>query len=176
MFWKRKASYSFNCSICGEEHQSWPAMVFDVPLSYHVLSEDQKKSMASIDADFCEISMEDEIYRFIRVSLRQKLVDSNFYLEYGLWVSLSAANFSDYREHFEDHKYEANYFGWLNNNVPPYQNTMNIPTKVLVKSGTERPEIILDSTYSHRFVVDYYQGISKSEAEKRLHAMFDRIQ
>lgn len=161
----------FNCSICGEYHEEWPALTFNSPTSYHELTNDEKSTIATFDPDFCTIKYADQTDRFIRVVLKQKIINSELVLDYGLWVSLSEKSWNDYKSNYKNRNHEVQYFGWLNSSIPEYKNTMNIPTTVFTNKGNERPEIIVHEDYTHKFVVDYYNGISKEEAEKRIHEM-----
>jgi len=171
MFWRSNSKISHKCSVCGETHKGWPALTFNFPSSYYELSESEKQSIAKIDSDFCEITYEDQIDRFIRVTLKQKIKDSIQELDYGLWVSLSEESWNDYKSNYDTNNHLVQYFGWLNSRIPEYKNTINIPTTVVTKEGNERPEIRPHEDYKHRFVEDYYNGISIEEAEKRLHEM-----
>ena len=171
MFWKRKSNKLNKCSVCGERHKVWPALTFNSPSSYHELNENEKQSIAKIDSDFCEIKYEDQTDKFIRVVLKQKIKDSKLELDYGLWVSLSDKSWNDYKLNFNNENHETQYFGWLNSRIPEYDNTLNIPTTVITKKGNDRPEIIPHEDHEHEFVEDFYTGISKEEAEKRIHKM-----
>lgn len=165
----RKLKY--NCSVCGEDHNEWPALTFYSPTSYNELNIDEKESIGDLDSDFCTIKYEDQIDRFIRVVLKQKVNNSDQNLDYGLWISLSEKSYSDYMKNFNNDNHEVQYFGWLNSKIPEYENTVNIPTTVNTKRGNERPEIIPHKDFNHEFVKDYYNGISREEAEKRIHEM-----
>lgn len=165
----------YYCSVCGEKHNEWPALTFYSPASYNELTNDEKKSIGKLDSDFCTIKYEDQIDRFIRVVLKQNVNNSDQNLDYGFWVSLSEKSYSDYYVNFNNKKHEEEYFGWLNSRIPEYENTLNIPTTVWKKLGNERPEIIPHEDFEHEFVRDYYNGISKEEAEKRMHEMMKNV-
>jgi hypothetical protein len=91
MFWKRKKNKTaeFKCPECGKIHLEWPALSFKSPANYDFLSDKEKTELGNLDSDFCEIQYDDQIDRFIRVTLTQKVKDACETLEYGLWVSLS---------------------------------------------------------------------------------------
>jgi len=44
---------------------------------------------------------------------------------------------------------------------------------VVTKKGNERPEIFPHKNFAHDFVRDFYNGISKQEAERRIHRMLE---
>lgn len=167
----------FKCEICGEIHNDYPALTYPYPDSYYWLSEEEKKKFnASLESDFCTIEYPDQTDRFIRVVLKQKIIDSELTLDYGLWVSLSEKSYDDYFSNFKNENYENNqYFGWLDSIIPEYNFSERIPTNVYTKLGNERPEIFPHSDFDHPFVKDYYQGITKEEAEKRIHNMLSKI-
>ena len=173
MFWKRnKISLpKYKCTNCGKEHDEWPALAFKSPVQYHNLTEKNKNEIGKLDEDFCEIQQEDQIDRFIRVTLSQKIIDSCETLEYGLWVSLSQKSYEDYKENFNNQNYETGYFGWLCSNIVEYGETVSIPCDVFTKKGNQRPEIFPHEDFEHPFVSDYHNGISKKEAEKRINDM-----
>lgn len=172
MFWRKmKKRDKFKCSECGQAHSDWPALAFNSPVNYHNLSDQEKTTLGSLSSDFCEIHYQDQIDRFIRVTLHQKVNDSCETLEYGLWVSLSEESYSDYQENFNNVNHETGYFGWLCSNIPEYGDTMSIPCDVITKTGNERPEILPHQDFEHPFVRDYYAGISITEAENRINEM-----
>lgn len=119
------------------------------------------------------INYPDQTDRFIRCTLTQKVIDSCQDLDYGLWVSLSEKSFDDYAENFDSEEHEVAYFGWLSNMIPGYEFTESIPTSVYTRAGNQRPEIIPHKDFDHPFVRDYYGGITKEEAERRIDAMMN---
>ncbi|WP_298348347.1 DUF2199 domain-containing protein [uncultured Dokdonia sp.] len=176
MFWKKKKNKStkFDCSKCGKAHSEWPALGYISPDNYHNLIEKEKAELAILNSDFCEIHYEDQIDRFIRVTLTQKVNSSCQNLDYGLWVSLSEKSYSDYKENFNNTHHETGYFGWLCSNIASYESTSSIPCDVITKGGNERPEILPHKDFEHPFVQDYYNGISKMEAESRIRDMLKK--
>lgn len=173
MFWKKKKNKfaQYTCSECGQTHSEWPALTFKSPANYDFLSEKEKSELGVLNADFCEIHYPNQIDRFIRVTLIQKVNNTCQNLEYGLWVSLSEKSYLDYKENFDSQNHETGYFGWLCNTIPEYGDTSLIPCDVFTKKGNDRPEIFPHQSYEHPFVSDYYNGISKKEAENRIDTM-----
>lgn len=163
------------CENCGKEHTDWPALAFMSPYHYHNLSKEEKEEKGELGGDHCIIIHEDCTDRFIRCTLSQKVNDHCEDLEYGLWVSLSEKSYLDYEENFNNENHITQYFGWLCNSIPVYENTLSIPTTVQTRTGNLRPLIIPHSDFEHPFVKDYYQGISKEEAEKRIKDMLGDI-
>lgn len=165
-------SYTYICDKCGKKHEGWPALAYSAPVFYDTLSEEEQQEIGELDNDFCIIRHEDQTDRFIRCTLSQKVIDHCENLEYGLWVSLSENNYQDYSDNFNNENHITTYFGWLCNDVPEYGETISIPTTVYTKGGDQRPEIVPHESFDHPFVRDYYQGITREEAERRIQAAF----
>ena len=106
---------------------------------------------------------------FISVILKLKVINSCEDLEYGVWVSLSEKNFSDYKNNYQSENHIASYFGYLCNDIIGYESTLSLSADVETKTGNDRPEIFLhDDQMKNSLVKDCYDGITIKEAEKRL--------
>ncbi|PWU03524.1 MAG: DUF2199 domain-containing protein [Bacteroidetes bacterium] len=164
------------CSICGQIHEEWPALAFNSPTPYDGLSPEEKNEMAQLRDDFCIISYADQTDKFIRATLTIKVNDYRENLEYGIWVSLNEKSFIDYSENFNNPNHEAMYFGWLSNDIPHYEFTdVSIPTTVFTRQNGLRPEVVPHKDFDHQLVRDYNEGITKGEAERRIHNMLNEI-
>ncbi len=168
-------SIKYICECCGKIHEELPSLSYSSPDHYNNLTEEEKQTIAKLTSDFCIIKYTDQTDKFIRCTLTQKLIDHCENLEYGLWVSLSDKSFEDYSENFNNENHETKYFGWLSNYLLGYENTTNIPTTVYVKKGNLRPEIIPNDDFEHQFVNDYFNGITRKEAESRINEMLNSI-
>ena len=85
--------------------------------------------------------------------------------------SLSEKSFQDYSENFNNSSHEVKYFGWFSNDIPEYEIFESIPTTVYTRLNGLRPEIVPHEGFEHALVHDYYHGITKVEAERRIQAM-----
>jgi hypothetical protein len=164
----------YTCSNCGKVHEEWPALAFDSPTGYNVLPESLKQEIGELDNDFCIVRHPEQTDRFIRATLTIKVIDHCENLDYGVWVSLSEKNFDDYSANFGNPKHETKYFGWLSNDIPEYD-IASIPTTVFTRLNNLRPEIVPHKDFDHQLVRDYYQGITKAEAEKRINDMLKAV-
>ena len=165
----------FKCSNCGKFHEEWPALTFISPDNYDSLSEDDKAKIGYLDGDFCVINHEDQTDRFIRCTLTQKVNNHCEDLDYGLWVSLSEKSYQDYKENFGNETEEKIYFGWLCNDIKGYDFKESIPMNVVTRNNGWRPELFPHESFEHPFVKDYYNGISKNEAEQRISEMLQSV-
>jgi hypothetical protein len=159
--------YSCNCNNNGAGE--WPAIAFTSPDYYEYLSDEEKEHCADLSSDFCVINHHSCTHLFIRVTMTQLVIDHSEHLEYGVWVSLNEKNFKEYYNNFDNkNRPETEYFGWLCNDIPGYHFKDGIPTTVYIKPGNTRPVAVPHADHCHPFVHDYYNGISKVEADKRI--------
>jgi hypothetical protein len=160
----------YTCSVCGQQHDDWPAIAWLAPVHYDRLSDEDKEDIAKLETDFCRIEHPPgEMSYFIRCTLEQKVNGHDSDLDYGVWVSLSEESFSDYVAHYEDRDYETSYFGWFCSNIPEYEKTLSIPTTVFTRRDGQRPYVVPHEDHDHPFVRDYHNGISLEEATMRVH-------
>jgi hypothetical protein len=165
----------YTCLKCGQLHERWPALAFHAPHAYNYLTEKEKRRIAELESDFCIIRYPEQTDRFIRGIMVQKVTDYCENLEYGLWVSLTEQSFDEYRKNYNNENFERTYFGWLSNSLPEYDFKESVPTTIYVRKGKERPEIVPHQTFRHAFVYDYFNGITKAEAEERIMMMKDAL-
>jgi hypothetical protein len=159
--------FEYTCSCCGEVHQGVPDLAFDVPYSYHVL-DTEGRSRARLDADVCSI----DDHRFVRGVLEIPVHGQEVCFAYGVWVSLSQANFEKYLELFEatDPKQDAPWFGWLNNRFAGYPDTLSLKTNVHLRPHPSRPRIELQST-DHPLAIEQREGISRTRLQQILESV-----
>lgn len=157
----------FTCKCCGKEHDEWPAIAYSSPSPYLDLTEEELE-YSELTSDFCIIEYPEQTDRFIRVVFVQEVIDSCQDLDYGVWVTLSEKSFDEYVENYNNKEFEATYFGWFSNYLPDYEFTVNIPATVEVNNTIGRPLIYPHRDYEHQLVHDFYNGITKEEAEKRI--------
>lgn len=162
---------TYTCSTCGQTHDSWPALTYTSPTHYNDLSEDEKETIGWLEGDFCTITHEDQIDRFIRVVMTIPVNDHCDDLDYGLWVSVSEKTFHDYWENFHNEEHKASYFGYVCNHLLGYENTLSVPSTVVTQSDNRRPMVFPFDDFAHPLVQDFYHGISKEEAKRRIAEM-----
>lgn len=160
----------YTCQTCGEVHEGIPDIGFDAPLYYYQLSADERERSAELSQDFCVINGEDF---FIRACLEIPIRGHEESFMWGVWVSLSPANFERYRAGFETDPPEGEgpYFGWFSNRIEPYPETLNLKTKVHLQRGGARPVLELEPT-DHPLAVHHREGI---ELEELLRMIDDRL-
>ena len=158
---------SFVCSICGQTHQGLPAQTLMRPDPWLALTEEEKTKGACSD-DLCYTP--DRQY-FIRCVLTLPLVggpDPSF--EFGLWSSLSEANFKRYYETFDDADQAklGAMFGYLSNEIPGFEGSFALKVNVHPRNDRQRPWLELEPT-DHPLSVAQRNGISFEKVLEIIH-------
>ncbi|KUJ55106.1 DUF2199 domain-containing protein [Chryseobacterium aquaticum] len=161
------------CKCCGEEKEDWPAIAYNSPYPYMNLSDEELEN-SELTSNLCIIRYSDETCYFIRVVLVQEVNDDCQDLEYGVWVSLSEKSFNEYVENYNNKSFESGCFGWFANYLPDYEFDEPIPTDVVINNNIGRPFIFPHESHEHLFVSDFYNGITKKEAEKRINLVLNK--
>jgi hypothetical protein len=177
MFWKKlKDKKKFVCSKCGKEHNELPAIAFHSPDYYEFLDDDEKKNIAEISDDFCVIKYPDQTDRFIRTTLTFKIMDACGDLDYGIWVSVSEKTFEEYKAHFSNNEEGISYFGIISNWIPNYkESTLELHVNIETRANGIRP-IIFPHEADHELIIDWENGITIEEAEKRIQNMNNKVE
>lgn len=168
-------SRAWTCSSCGETHSGLPALAFEAPLAWEQLTHDERASSV-LEPDWCEIRSEDGEYFYVRGTFEIPIRDWGEALEFGVWSSLSAANFRRYVDLYDDPTRieEPAYSSWFGNQLPGFPDTLNLMAWVEIHSLELRPRIVLHEQ-DHPLVTAVRDGIELAQAislvEPALHAM-----
>lgn len=156
--------FAFKCSTCGKVHEGSPNFGYSAPGPYSALS-DTDKAKAKLTSDTCEITHSEGTDRFIRVVLEIPILGVEEPFTWGVWVSLSEASFDEYLKAWDDPDENASYFGWFCNQLPYYENTINLKTQVRPRKGGIRPYLELEPN-GHLLSKHLYEGISVELAQE----------
>ncbi|MBM7784607.1 hypothetical protein JOD67_001287 [Tenggerimyces flavus] len=112
---------------------------------------------------------------FVRGRLVLNVRDADQPFDWGVWVSLSQANFHRAADlwHDPERVNEPPYFGWLSTTLPFYEpTTLNLATNVHTQPVGSRPTVELQPT-DHPLSVEQREGITVARvqefAERLLH-------
>lgn len=158
-------SQSFQCSCCGETLFGPPlAWHFQAPAAWHALPLGERENRGEISSDQCVI---DDQHFFIRGLVKIPIVGSEEPFEWGVWVSLSRANFERAASlwHDADRVNEPAYFGWFSNSLPGYPETLFLKTMVHSRGVGLRPYIELERT-DHSLALEQRNGISVARVKQ----------
>ncbi|WP_406630932.1 DUF2199 domain-containing protein [Amycolatopsis sp. WGS_07] len=153
----------FDCSCCGRRHDELPlAYGAPAPAYWHdglagqpgfVLGEEQ-----------CVLGGE---HFFVRGRLVLPMPDGEDF-EWGVWVSLSEANFTRVTELWDDPARvdEPPYFGWLSTELPGYEpTTINLKTNLHSQPVGVRPLVELEPT-DHPLALEQRNGIDRARVQE----------
>jgi hypothetical protein len=158
-----ESKITFTCACCGKTVSGLPDLAFDAPLYYALIPEAERAARARLDADFCVIDGEDGEDRFIRAICPVPIRGTEEFFAWGVWVSLSVDSFERYRSSFEepDQSKLGGMFGWLCNRLPPYPDTSQLQTSVILQDGRQRPLVWVNQAHDdHPLYIDQREGIT----------------
>lgn len=113
-----------------------------------------------LDEDLCIINGE---HFFIRGIIELPIIGTAQTFCWGVWGSLSEANFQKLLAVFDDPKrVELDpMFSWLSNNISEYEDTVNLKVYAHIGEPETRPRFELEPT-EHRLSQEYYNGITRA--------------
>jgi len=158
---------SFVCCICGEEHEGFPALAYHRP-DYWVSLSKVGKFLGFANNDFCRTL---DGHRFVRCVLEIPIHDGpELALGFGLWSSLSKANFRRYGKTYNDIDQSklGVMFGWLSNEVKLFPGSIGLKCDVHPQDGKQRPILVLQEA-NHPMYEAQQSGISFEEASRLVH-------
>ncbi|WP_170771281.1 DUF2199 domain-containing protein [Ruegeria lacuscaerulensis] len=160
-------SFSFKCKTCGERHEGLPSFGPEAPLSYAVLDEEDQKSRAELGTDDCII---DDQYYFVRGRLQLPIIGQTEPFVWLVWCSLSLDSYAQWREMFGEKKraHVGQFFGWLNVQLPFYEDTLNFATSVQLVDAGSRPLVIVQEA-DNQLYFDQRDGLSQAKVEMMVH-------
>jgi len=166
----------YDCRTCGKHHNEIPLdFAFDAPRYYYQIAPEERARRCKLTEDLCVV--EDKHY-FIRGCLEIPIVDVPARFVWGVWTSLSKANFDRTMELWdsEERLHEPPYFGWLSSSIPGYPETLSLKSHVHSRRKRMRPYVELEPT-EHPLAVEQRNGITMDRAiamaEMMLHKASD---
>jgi hypothetical protein len=152
---------SFLCACCDQVHQGpFPAIAFGAPAFWWDHMEDAEGH--ELTSDTCVIP---GVGFFVRAVLRIPVLDAEEDFEWGVWVSLSEANFARFTAPAgEETTDEA--FGWLSSDLPGYEpSTLELKTMVVPQGPELRPLVDVEPT-DHPLAVEQHRGITVARVQE----------
>jgi len=131
---------------------------FDAPDAWQSLSPGARKRRGELTSDQCVI---DDRHYFIRGLVEIPVLDSDGPFAWGVWVSLSQANFERATALWLDPNRvnEPAYFGWFCNSIPVYPETLHQKTAAHSREVGMRPLIELEVS-DHPLSIEQRGGIT----------------
>ncbi|MGO9229254.1 MAG: DUF2199 domain-containing protein [Bryobacteraceae bacterium] len=156
---------TFQCSCCGESLHGPPlAWHFNAPDAWWSIPPGDQERRGELFSDQCVI---DDEHFFIRGLVEIPIIGSDELFAWGIWVSLSRANFERSCELWQDPRRvdEPDHFGWFCNSVPGYPETLHLKTAVHSRAVGLRPYIELEAT-DHPLAVEQRNGITTARVRQ----------
>ena len=153
----------YRCTHCEKVHEGLPAISFDAPALYCNLDESERATRAILTDDMCSI---DGTHHFVRAVLEIPIIAHVEPLTWGVWGSLSEANFQRYRISFHDDDQSklGPMFSWFASQLPDYPETLNLKCNIVPRDDRQRPQIEFAPEDDHALAVDKRNGISLERA------------
>jgi hypothetical protein len=135
-----------------------PSFGAHAPLSYYEVPTEEWEKRCHLGTDDCVI---DEEFFFVRGCLEIPVIGEVEPFSWGVWVSLSQANYLEWVKCYESEKrsHIGPFFGWLNAWIKPYPDTISLKTNVHLRDDGIRPFIELQST-DHPLAIEQRMGIT----------------
>ena len=156
----------FRCSTCDKDHDlAELSFGADAPAQWSMLR-DNERARSELSSDQCVIDADDRVHYFVRGCLDIPILGTDRVFTWGVWTSLSEANFFEMSDRWEDPGRVrcGPYFGWLCTAIPEYPDTMYLKAMVHQQSLGVRPRIELDRS-DHPLAVDQRDGVEMSRLE-----------
>src|SRR5262245_48839498 len=158
---------TYVCRNCGERHDGLPmSSGVDGPVYWDPSLADDPSSV--LEGELCGLKGE---HYFVRGRILIPVVDGGpgAQFDWGVWVSLSPANFERALERWTTEGRELQQepaFGWLSTELGVYQpSTVNLKTHVHTQPVGQRPLIELEPT-DHPLAVEQRQGITMARVQE----------
>jgi len=157
-------SRAWTCSQCGEVHSGLPALAFEAPLPWEQLTDDERDA-GELSSDTCTFRTDEGEYFYVRGTFEIPIRDFPESLEFGVWSSLSAANFERFLDLYDDpdRTEEEPYSSWFGNQLPGFPDTLNLRAWVEIYDADLRPRIVLHEQ-EHPLVAAVHEGIELAQA------------
>ena len=160
------------CAACGSFHSERPtSWKFDLPVVVAALSETEREQRVDMSSDQCILDRE---HFFILGNLDVPIQDSDEFLRWSVWSTLSKKNFDRASEQWEapGRESEPPYFGWLSNQIPGYPDSVNIKALVHTQPVGIRPQIEVIEE-DHPLRTEQRAGVSAARADAIIHAALE---
>jgi len=162
---------SWVCACCGEVHEELPVVAFHAPDVWFDAPEAARESEFELTSDTC---IWKDQYFFVRCSLNVPIVGMERELGFGIWSTLSEANFNRYLDHWDDPQRArlGLMFGWLANQVPDFPDTSQLKVNVHPLEPDFRPLLELQPG-DHPLATHFREGVTLEWATSYVHKHLD---
>ena len=153
----------FRCSCCGKEYDQLPfCFGSDFPDYYYSVPVEERNERIEMEQSLCVIDKE---YFFHRGRLEIPVHNSKDNLFFDVWLSISKDKFEKRMDDWENPDRVKNepYFGWLQTQIPTYEDSISIEAIALEEGLGCIPKIKIQNE-GHKLTADQKNGISFEKA------------
>ncbi|QYR24111.1 DUF2199 domain-containing protein [Paenibacillus sp. sptzw28] len=153
----------YTCSCCGVYHDELPTSFGNpAPVYYDIASPEDQNKRFELGEELCIMDNE---YYFIRGCIEIPIIDTDEHLIWGVWVSLSEANFNKTKEFWDNQELLEPMYGWLSTSLPCYPDTVSLKAFVHLRGNGLRPYIELEPT-DHPLAVESKIGVTYERVQQ----------
>jgi hypothetical protein len=147
----------YTCNCCGDYKDELPTSYGTIaPVYYDFAPSEERVKRFELDDDLCIMDNE---HFFIRGCIEIPIIGTNEHLLWGVWVSLSEANFKKTKELWNKQELLEPMYGWLSTALPCYPDTVNLKALVHPRANGIRPYIELEPI-DHPLAMDFKNGVT----------------
>ncbi|MFG3601038.1 DUF2199 domain-containing protein [Micromonospora chersina] len=157
-------SPGYTCGTCGARHEE-PPLSYRTHAPAYWSDEVAAADGSELTPDLCVIQGE---HFFVQGTVDIPLRDADGAFSWGVWVSLSAANFGRTVELWESRGRESEppYFGWLSTELPVYgRSTLELKTHVHTQPVGRKPLVEVEPT-DHPLAVAQRTGMTMEDVRR----------
>jgi hypothetical protein len=147
----------YTCNCCGKYHEEIPKSYGNpAPVYYYDAAPKEREDRFELAEDLCIMDNE---HFFIRGCIEIPIIGTDEHLIWGVWVSLSEANFNKIKAHWNKQELLEPMFGWISTDLSCYPDTVNLKAMVHPRPDGIRPFIELEPT-DHPLAVEFRDGVT----------------
>jgi hypothetical protein len=154
------------CSGCGQEHGALPfSLSADCPDAYVGLTDDERKTRASLSSEQCIIDQEQF---YVRGCIEIPIRGTDGVFLWGVWAKVEDQVFDAISEHWDLEGRETKIEpceGLLANSLSVYPKTLNLPLKIHIMPVGVRPLFRVESV-DHSLAIEQRYGITPEHAQE----------
>jgi hypothetical protein len=149
---------AFICPCCGRQTDELPELAAALPHFVDTLPADVRERCVTRFGDFLQFVDGDERHFFVRGVLELPIAGTHAEWAYGVWTTLSEKSFLAARPLSEADLAGGPFFGWFENRLPGWPETLHLKAQVHVRKGI-RAAVELEPT-DHPLAVAQREGIT----------------
>jgi len=149
----------WTCKCCSKMHYTLPfAYAFEGPDAWFVIPENDRERRVQRSSD--QYVIDDKEF-YVRARLEVPVIGKCQLFIWGVWVSVSEANFARIGDlwEVEIRNREPPIFGWLANDFSIYPQTFNLKCNLHLQNAGERPLVALEPTV-HPLSMEQRKGMT----------------